>query len=258
MRRMLYQHIQRLSLAEHGKSRSGDLITRITSDIEAVRDFINSALLGMLVNVRRWSAWSGHVLLDWRFTLIALSVMPVLFVVVYSFTRRIKKASRDVRKKGRSSSPSCEEVLTRFASCKAFTRRRLRREAVRFGRASRMWKAGLHARAVKATLAPLVEVIMAIGTCLVLGYGARLALAGKLSPGVLIVFLLYLGKMYKPMRDLSKMTDTVSEGCRGFERIRKCSTSRAPVRDTRGPKTAPNSGPHQFGNVSFSTGTSPY
>src|SRR5204863_7058066 len=51
LRRTLYQHIQRLSLAEHDESRSGDLITRVTSDIEAVQDFINSALLGMFVNV---------------------------------------------------------------------------------------------------------------------------------------------------------------------------------------------------------------
>src|SRR4029077_21237839 len=51
LRRTLYQHIQRLSLAEHDKSRTGDLITRVTSDIEAVQDFINSALLGILVNV---------------------------------------------------------------------------------------------------------------------------------------------------------------------------------------------------------------
>ena len=67
----------------------------------------------------------------------------------------------------------------------------------------------------------MVEVIVAVGTCLVLGYGARLALAGELSAGVLIVFLLYLGKMYKPMRDLSKMTNTVSKAVVGYERIQE-------------------------------------
>ena len=102
LRRTLYQHIQRLSLAEHDKSRSGDLITRVTSDIEAVQDFINSALLGMLVNVLTLLGMIGVMFyLDWRFTLIALSVAPVLFVVVYYFTRRIKKASRAVQEEGR-------------------------------------------------------------------------------------------------------------------------------------------------------------
>jgi subfamily B ATP-binding cassette protein MsbA len=93
---------------------------------------------------------------------------------------------------------------------------------------------------------------MAIGTCLVLGYGARLALAGRLSPGVLIVFLLYLGKMYKPMRDLSKMTDTVSKAVVGFERIREVLDIESAVRDTRGAKRAPKfKGRISFENVSF-------
>ena len=81
LRRTLYQHIQRLSLAEHGESRTGDLITRVTSDIEAVQDFINSALLGIVVNVLTLVGMIGVMFyLDWRFTLIALSVAPVLFL----------------------------------------------------------------------------------------------------------------------------------------------------------------------------------
>src|SRR5678809_1015821 len=79
----------------------------------------------------------------------------------------------------------------------------------------------LRARSLKAKLSPVVEVIVALGTCLVLWYGARLALLGQLSAGLLIVFLLYLGKMYKPMRELSKMTDTVSKAAVGYERIQE-------------------------------------
>ena len=89
----------------------------------------------------------------------------------------------------------------------------------------------LQARSLKAKLAPLVEVIVAVGTCLVLGYGARLALAGQLSAGVLIVFLLYLGRMYKPMRELSKMTDTVSKAMVGYERIQEVLEIESRVRD---------------------------
>jgi subfamily B ATP-binding cassette protein MsbA len=100
-----------------------------------------------------------------------------------------------------------------------------------------------------------VEVIVAIGTCLVLGYGARLALAGRLSAGVLIVFLLYLGKMYKPMRDLSKMTDTVSKAVVGFERIKEVLDMDSAIRDMRGAKRAPKfKGRISFDHVTFSYG----
>ena len=123
LRRTLYHHIQRLSLAEHDESRSGDLITRVTSDIEAVQDFINSALLGMLVNVLTLAGMIGVMFyLNWRFTLIALSVSPVLFLVVYYFTRRIKKASRAVRKKEGELLSIVEEVLTSIRVVQAFAR----------------------------------------------------------------------------------------------------------------------------------------
>ena len=67
----------------------------------------------------------------------------------------------------------------------------------------------------------MVEMIVAIGTCLVLWFGAHMVLDGSLSAGSLIVFVLYLGKMYKPMQELSKMTDTYSKAAVAYERIRE-------------------------------------
>jgi ATP-binding cassette subfamily B protein len=110
LRRTLYHHIHRLSLAEHDERQTGDLITRVTSDIEAVQDFINSALLGMLVDVTTLVGMIGVMFwLNWRFTLIALSVSPILFLVVYSYTRRIKSASPCASRKAccSRSSPKC-------------------------------------------------------------------------------------------------------------------------------------------------------
>ncbi len=253
LRRTLYHHIQRLSLAEHDKARTGDLITRVTSDIEAIQTFIDSALLGIVVNLMTLASMIAVMFyLNWRFTLIALSVMPVLFVVVYRYTGRIKKASRAVRAKEGDLLSVVEEVLTSIRVVKAFAREDY--EQKRFDSESLAnVEAGLEARSLKAKLAPVVEVIVAVGTCLVLGYGARLALAGQLSAGVLIVFLLYLGKMYKPMRDLSKMTDTVSKAIVGYERIQEVLDIESLVRNLPGARRAPTfTGQIEFDNVSFS------
>src|SRR6266705_2039695 len=123
LRRTLYNHIQRLSLAEYDKARTGDLITRVTSDIEAIQDFINSALLGVVVNVLTLVGMIGVMLyINWRFTLIALAVAPVLFLVVSYFPRRIKKASRAVRKKESELVSTVEEVLSSVRIVKAFAR----------------------------------------------------------------------------------------------------------------------------------------
>jgi subfamily B ATP-binding cassette protein MsbA len=252
LRKTLYHHIQRLSLAEHDKTRTGDLITRVTSDIEVVQDFINSALLGMVVNVMTLVGMIGVMfVLNWRFTLIALSVVPVLFLVVFYYTRRIKKASRAVRKKEGDLLSIVQEVLTSIRVVKAFAREDY--EEKRFETESLAnVEAGLQARSVKARLSPIVEVIVAIGTCLVLWYGARLALSDRLTVGELIVFLAYLGKMYKPMRDLSKMTDTVSKALVGYERIQEVLDIESQVRDMPGARRAPKfTGQIEFDKVSF-------
>jgi subfamily B ATP-binding cassette protein MsbA len=253
LRRVLYSHIQRLSLSFHDQKRTGDLISRVTSDIDAVQNLISNVLLGMVVNVL---TLVGMVLimfyLNWQFTLIAMAVAPGLFWVVYHYTRRIKQASRAVRRKEGEVVSVLEEVLSSIRVVKAFAREDYEQE--RFEKESReSVERALEARSIKAKLAPLVEVIVACGTCLVLWYGARLVLSGGLTSGELLVFLLYLGKMYKPMRELSKMTDTISKADVGWERIREVLENEMQVRDVRGARRAPHfRGKIEFDHVSFS------
>src|SRR5919106_736896 len=101
LRRQLYWHIQRLELAYHDERRLGDLFSTITSDIQAVRELIESALIGLIVNsLTLVGMIAVMVLIDWRFALLALSITPVLFLVVYRFTRRIKQASPEAPRRG--------------------------------------------------------------------------------------------------------------------------------------------------------------
>src|SRR5579863_660663 len=98
LRRTLYSHIQRMSLAYHDQKRTGDLISRVTGDIDAIQSFITTGLLSVLINCLTLVGMVAVMFyINWRFTLIALSVAPPLFAVVYTYTRRIKKASREVR-----------------------------------------------------------------------------------------------------------------------------------------------------------------
>jgi ATP-binding cassette subfamily B protein len=253
LRRTLYQHIHQLSLAEYDEKRTGDLISRVTSDIEAVQDFITSALLGMLVNALTLAGMVVVMLfLNWRFALIALSIVPVLFLVVFVFTKRIKKASRAVRQKEGELANIVQEVFSSIRVVKAFSREDY--EQHRFEEQSlENVETALQARSVKAKLSPIVEVLAAVGTCLVLGYGARLALAGQITAGELIVFLAYLAKMYKPMRDLSKMGDTVSKATVSYERIQEVLNTVSRVRDLpRARRARTFKGKIEFDQVSFS------
>ncbi len=253
LRRALYSHIQLLSLAYHDHKQTGDLISRVTSDIDAIQSFINSGLLGVLINFLTLFGMLGVMLyLNWQFTLIALSVAPVLFIVVYSYTRRIKKASREVRKKEGEIVSVIQEVLSSIRVVKAFARedyeqKRLEEESLE------AVEIALRARSLKAKLAPLVEIIVAVGTTLVLWFGARLALSGALSAGTLVLFIFYLGKMYKPMQELSKMTDAYSKAAIGYERIHEVLDVDGEVKDFPGARRAPVfQGEIELDHVSFS------
>ncbi|HEY9232472.1 MAG TPA: ABC transporter ATP-binding protein, partial [Blastocatellia bacterium] len=187
----------------------------------------------------------------WHFTLIALSVAPLLFLVVYSFTRRIKRAAREVRKKEGDVVSVVQESLASIHVIQAFAREDF--EVRRFEQESlESVETALRARAMKARLTPLVEIITAAGTCLVLWYGARLVLAGEMTAASLLVFFLYLGKMYKPMRDLSKMTDTLSKTAVGFERIKEVLATERDVKNLPGARKAPPlKGRIEFNHVFF-------
>jgi len=253
MRRTLYSHVQRLSLSYHDHKQTGDLISRVTSDIDAVQSFLASGLLSGAVNVLTLVGMIGVMFyVNWQFTLIALSVSPILFVVVYTYTRRIKKAAREVRKKEGEMVSVIQEVLTSIRVVKAFGREEYEQQRLE-DESLESVELALRARGLKAKLSPFVEVIVAVGTSMVLWFGARMVLDSKLSAGSLVVFIFYLGKMYKPMQELSKMTDAYSKALVGYERIREVLETDGEVKDQPGARTAPQfKGQIDFEKVSFS------
>jgi subfamily B ATP-binding cassette protein MsbA len=252
LRRTIYAHMQKLSLSFHDERRTGDLITRVTDDIDNIQSFITQGLLGVLVNIMTLVGMIVVMFyLNWRFTLVALSVAPILFFIVFSFTKRIKKASRAVRKKEGEITSTVEEVLSSMRVVKAFARedyevKRLEAESLE------QVEVALRARSLKARLTPIVDVVVALGTCLVLWFGARMVLSGTLTAGSLVVFILYLSKMYKPMQELSKMTDTYTKAAVGYERIEEILDTERNVKDVKGAKVAPRfKGKIEFENVTF-------
>jgi ATP-binding cassette, subfamily B, bacterial len=239
LRRTFYWHIQRLSMSYHDNKRTGDVISTLTNDIDSIQSAVSSGVLDALYySLTLFGMIAIMLYMDWRFTLIALSVLPPLFLVVYTFTRRIKKASRALRKKEAEIVSTLQEVLSSIRIVKAFGREEY--EQKRFeGESIESVDLALRARDIKAKLSPAVDIIVACGTALVLWFGARQVLNGTLTPGVLVVFFLYLGKMYKPMRELSKMSDTYSKALVGWERIRDFLAIDLQVRDLPGARTAP-------------------
>lgn len=252
LRRLLYDHVQHLSLSFHTQTRTGDLISRITNDVAAIETFVVADLLGLVVDCLTLAGMAAVMLyLNWRFTLLALSVAPPLFAITYTYTRESKRASREARRKEGEIVSLLQEVLSAMGVVKAFARedyeeQRLERQSVE------SVQLALRARGLKSKLLPLVGIVVGLGTALMLWYGGGLVIRGSLSAGSLILFISYLGKMYKPMQDFSKMTDAFTKASVGYERIREILETRPSVQDLPGARQAPPlQGQIEFEHVGF-------
>jgi ABC-type multidrug transport system fused ATPase/permease subunit len=239
IREALFSRLQRLSLRFHTSQRTGDLITRLMSDITRLQDMLiqwfsvlvpNVAfLVGMMV-VMFW--------IDWQFTLIALVVGPPLAALAFGYRSRIKGASRRARKSEGLLAARAGEVLGAVLVVQGFTREESEEE--RFSRqSSSTLAANLEATRLQAQFGPLVDVVAGVGTAIVLFVGTRRVLSGELSLGLLLVFLSYLGSLYKPMRQLSKLAYTTSRGIASAERVVEVLEADAEVRDAPGAVRAP-------------------
>jgi ATP-binding cassette, subfamily B, bacterial len=252
IRRQVYHHIERLSLRYYDQKQTGDLITRMTNDIDAIQTLITSALMDTLIDALTIGGMLGVMLyLNWRFSFIALGITPLLFAVVYKYKRRIKQVSRSARKKESEVLSTIQEVFSSIRVVKAFGREDFEEQRLEQGSRAQV-ETALQARAIKARLSPLVDIIVAVGTCLVLWYGARLVLSGALTAGALVVFMLYLRKLYSPLKDLAKMTNTFSRAAVGLEAIQEVMREEEQVAACAGAKALSRvNGSIEFDHVDF-------
>ena len=220
LRLRTYHHLQRLSLRYYESHQIGIILSTLTTDIATIQSFASSGTLGMLVDLFTIVGMLGLMLwLNMDFALVAISVMPFLLLFVFRFKKAIKKATKDVRKNQSEIVTVAEQGLESERVVKAFGTQDF--EEARLKEVSQATvQSALKARQVKSLLSPVVSVIVAGCTGFVLWRGAGLILAGTMTAGVLIIFLAYLNKFFKPVQDLAKMTNTIAQTAVGVERIR--------------------------------------
>jgi ABC-type multidrug transport system fused ATPase/permease subunit len=247
LRKKVYHHLQRLSLSYYDHHKIGNILSTITDDIDNVQSFFSASLLSIVVDVTTIIGMFGVMLyLDWKFTLIAMAVTPFLFLFVQRFTRLVKKSTRQVREKESEIVSTVAESLGAIRVIKAFAQGDLEEEKLAKTSMESV-DAALQARKIKALLSPVMDVVSAIGTALVLFYGASLVMANQMTAGSLVVFLLYLGKMFKPMQDLAKMTNSASKAAVGMDRIEEILESDARLPESPAARPAPK----LAGNIAF-------
>jgi len=220
LRLKTYHHLQRLSLSYYDSHQTGALLSTMTTDIQTIQGFASSSTLNILVDLFTIVAMLGLMFwLNWDFTLIALAVTPFLLFFVSRFKKAVKKATHQVRKEQAEIVATVQQGLESMRVVKAFGRQDKEEQALEEVSHATV-DAALAARRVKSMLSPIVTVTVALCTAVVLWRGAALILRDAMTIGALTVYLSYLSKFFKPVKDLATTTNAIAQAAVGVERIR--------------------------------------
>jgi ATP-binding cassette, subfamily B, bacterial len=219
LRTNFFRHIQGLSLDFFERRKLGDLIARLTGDISSIEDLVLSGVADLLSYVLRIAFFTAALFyLSWQLALASLVVVPVFWGTARYFSREIKSASREKRRRSGSVSAVAEEALANASLVQAYNR--TGREAARLHREGvGSFQAQMAATRLKALFTPLVDLIEVGGGLIVLGLGIWELSRGALSLGGLLVFLAYLSQLYSPIRGLTRLANTVYAASASAERI---------------------------------------
>jgi ATP-binding cassette, subfamily B, bacterial len=215
----LYGHLQRLSLAYHSRQRVGDLLYRITADSFAVQTMIMNGVLPILSAM----ILLGGMLIvlfpmDPMLTLLALSIVPVLFALISLFNRKIVEVATVVRDTESRVYSLVQWGMAAIKVVQAFTKEE--EEHRRFMGASReSLRATLRLYNWQTLYSGAVNVIIALGTAVVVYAGARSVLSGTLSLGQLIVFVAYLAQLYQPINQITQSWGLIAGARVGARRV---------------------------------------
>ncbi len=219
LRIRIYSHLHHLSLGYYDGAKTGTLMSTITNDVSTVQSFASSSTLDIIVDLVTIVFMLGLMFwLDWDFTLIAVGVAPFLLMFVLRFKKAVKVVTREVRVRQSEIVAVVQEGLGSIRAVQAFGRQDL--EVRHMEDASRATVvAALKARQVKSLLSPAVGLVVAACTAVVLWKGTALIVAGTMTAGALTVYLAYLTKFFKPVKDLAAMTSTIAQTTVALERI---------------------------------------
>jgi ATP-binding cassette, subfamily B, bacterial len=219
LRTATYEHLQKLSLVFHSNRPTGDLVARVTGDVNAVGDLFAQTLgtlassVLVLIGMFAVTFWIDPVL-----AFVAFLVTPLLLWTTMHYQKRIRQMARKQRAQEGEIASLATEALSAMQVIKAFGTERFEHDRVEQRSAERL-KVGVESSRVEARFGALVDVLGAVATALVLGLGVLSVARGRISPGDLVVVVAYTNKLYKPLKDIAKQASRAARALARLERI---------------------------------------
>lgn len=253
LRASLFAHLQKLSLGFFSRYSVGRVITRVINDVETLRDFVTWAVLAVARNI---FAIIGIVIamlaMNVQLSLLTFSVLPVMFLATYIFRKVSRVAYRKVRAAVSWVNSVLAENVNGVRVVQAFSRQPRNYENFRSYVNRYHLERTLDAAWIAALFVPVVDLLGAIATALVVWLGGAAVLGEAITPGVLVAFVLYIDRFFEPIRDMFRRFDALQSTMAGSERILTLLDTPLDVQDAPDARALPRiQGAVRFENVSF-------
>jgi subfamily B ATP-binding cassette protein MsbA len=231
LRTKVLGHLQRLEPDALDRRRHGDVLARLTGDVHAIETLLLSAAGELVQAAARVLFFGGALfLLSWKLALASLVVVPVFAFAAHRFARLARRAARERRRRSGSLTAVAEEALGNLALVQVAGTQE--RELARFRRENEgKLQAELAGTRISGLFAPVVDLIELAGAVLVIVLGTLALAGGDLTLGGLLAFLAYLAQLYRPVRDVSRLGQTIFEASAGAERVIELLDTQPRVRD---------------------------
>ncbi len=219
LRREVFGHLQRLPVAYFDRNPVGRLVTRVTTDVDALNELFTAGIVSVVGDILLLTGIVGVLFwLDWRLALAAFSILPLLLVLTFWFKLRARDSFREVRVKIARINAFLQEHVTGMPVVQLFNRQA--RAFSDFARVNDEHRdANVRAIFYYAVFYPGVELITVLGLGIILWYGGGEVLAGTVSVGALIAFLQYAQRFYQPLADLSEKYNILQSAMASSERL---------------------------------------
>ena len=219
LRTGIYGHLQRLHLHYYDRNPVGRLMTRVTSDVDVLNDLFTSGVVTIFGDVLTLAGIMVVMLwLDWRLALVAFSVLPLIALITQWFRRHVRESYRVVRGRIARINAFLQENITGMSTIQLLRRERL--NFARFDEINQKHRdANIDSIFYYAVFYPTIEAIGALASALIIWYGGASVLSGTLTLGVLVAFLQYAQRFFRPISDMSEKFNVLQAAMASSERI---------------------------------------
>ncbi len=255
MRNRLFSHLMSLSLDYFENEKTGKIVARMTSDIDAMQELISQGLVLFVQNIFLFfGAIIFMLVLSWELALAVLTIVPPLFFASRWFRRVSNKAYLEVRDRISTNLSTLQEGLEGVRVVQAYGRTRSFTE--RFGQTNEaQYEANMETVRISSKYFPFVEYAGVAATAVIVGYGGWLSSRGVVEVGVVAAFVLYMQQVFEPINQLSQLYNIVQSAGAALQKVFGVLDTQPSIRERPGAVDLPRGGEIDVDHVTFAYGT---